>query len=118
MSDRLYEALIIVKATGTDAEIAQHAARLEDGIKKLGGRIASTQSLGRRRLAYRIARQTEGSYHLIAFHLAPEHLEPLQRQWRLSETGVRSLILSRSQPPEAASAPKPATAATAAAVAA
>lgn len=111
---RPYEAMLMLKATGTDADVAHSVTLLEEGIKKLGGRIDSTQSFGRRRLAYRIARQTEGYYHLLAFHLAPEQLEPLKRQLRLSETVVRYLMLSRPQTPVAASAPKPPTAAAAA----
>ena len=53
---REYEALIILRPGGTEQEVGQHAARLEEPIKKLGGRIENVQPMGRRRLAFRIAR--------------------------------------------------------------
>ena len=64
---RTYEALVILNATGTDAELQQAVGRLEELIKKLGGAIDKSQSFGRRRLAYRIGRQQEGFYHLASF---------------------------------------------------
>ena len=121
---RQYEALIIVKAAGTDAEVAQHVAQVEELLKKLGARLEQTQAFGRRRLAYRVARQTEGHYHFVVFQMAPDQLDELKRQLRLNETVVRYLILSRASkpasvppgPPSAsagAGAPKPASAAVA-----
>lgn len=94
--NRLYEALVILKATGTEEELTQSVNRLEEPIKKLGGQIDRSVSWGRRRLAYRIARQTEGYYHLVQFRLGPNQLEELKRLLRLNDTIVRFLILNRS----------------------
>lgn len=91
-----YEALIIVNAAGTDAEVARVVAQVEEPIKKLGGTIASSKGLGRRRLAYRIAKQQEGYYQLLEFQLPTEQVEELKRLLRLNETVVRFLILNRS----------------------
>ena len=124
---RQYEALIIVKAAGTDAEVARAVAQVEALLKKLGARVEQTQAFGRRRLAYRIARQTEGHYHFVVFHMAPAQLDELKRQLRLNDTVVRYLILSRApakpaaappgppSTPAGAGAPKPAAAAVASA---
>ncbi len=73
---REYEAMVIVRASGTEQELAQQAARLEEPIKKLGGRVDNVQPMGRRRLAFRIARQTEGCYYVVRFHA------PTQRSYR------------------------------------
>lgn len=108
---RQYEALIMVKAAGTDADVAQHVAQVEELLKKLGARLEQTQAFGRRRLAYRIARQTEGHYHFVVFQMEPAHLDELKRQLRLHDVVVRYLILSRTSTPAAA---KPAEAAVAA----
>ena len=95
--NREYEALIILKSTGTDAEIAQAVTQVEEPIKKLGGIIGGSKLYGRRRLAYRIARQQEGYYHLFEFHIATEQVEELKRVLRLNEAIVRFLILSHSE---------------------
>lgn len=96
---RDYEVLMLLKATGTDAEVAQAVAQVEEPIKKLGGVIATSKPYGRRRLSYRIARHTEGYYQFIEFRLAPEQIEELKRLLRLQDTVVRFLILSRSEHP-------------------
>ncbi len=94
MTTRTYEALVILKSAGTEQEVAQSAAQLEEPIKRLGGRLESSQSWGRRRLAFRIARQVEGYYHLLRFSAPTEQLGELKRLFRLNEGIVRFLILS------------------------
>jgi len=51
--------------------------------------------MGRRRLAFRIARQAEGYYHLLRFWADPDQIGELERLFRLNEAIVRFLILSR-----------------------
>ena len=99
---RRYEVLIILKAAGTDAELAQSVSQIEEPIKKLGGQIECSQSFGRRRLAYRIARQSEGHYQFVQFGMLPDHVNELKRLLRLNETIVRFLILNRTDHEQAA----------------
>ena len=103
---RDYEALIILRTAGTEQEIAQQAAQLGEQIKKVGGRVETSQSMGRRRLAFRIARQAEGYYHLLRFQAPTEQIGELDRLFRLNEAVVRFIILSGDEvsPPAAAAA--------------
>lgn len=94
--NRDYEAMIIVKALGTDADVAQAVAQVEEPFKKLGGRITGSKGLGRRRLAYRIGRQQEGYYQLLDFQMDPLQVDELKRLLRLNETIVRFLVLNRA----------------------
>ena len=94
---RGYEALIIVKAHGTEQEIARTASHLEEPIKKLGGTVESAQSLGRRRLAFRIDRQTEGHYYFIRFQAPTDQMVELERLFRLNESVVRFMILTADE---------------------
>jgi small subunit ribosomal protein S6 len=94
--NRDYEALVIVKALGTDADVAQAVAQAEEPIKKLGGRVTASKPLGRRRLAYRIGRQQEGYYQLFDFQMDPLQVDELKRLLRLNETVVRFLVLNRA----------------------
>lgn len=93
---RPYEALFILKTTGTEAELAQSVKQVEEPVKKLGGQIDSSVGWGRRRLAYQIARHGEGHYHLLQFRVEPKHLEELKRLFRLNELIVRFLVLNRA----------------------
>ncbi len=104
MTTRHYEALVILKSAGTEQEITQQAARLEEPIQKLGGTMESVQSMGRRRLAFRIARQTEGCYYLLRFLAPAEQIVELERRLRLNEAIVRFMILSEDEQPSPAAA--------------
>ena len=97
MTTRDYEALIILKTAGTEQEIAQQAAQLGEQIKKVGGRVETSQSMGRRRLAFRISRQAEGHYHLLRFQAPTEQIGELDRLFRLNEAIVRFIILSEDE---------------------
>lgn len=108
---RDYEALVILKSAGTEQEIARHAAQLEELIKKLGGRLDTSQNMGRRRLAFRISRQTEGFYYLLRFHAPTERVVELERLFRLNETIIRFIILNASEVGSPAASARPAAAA-------
>ena len=94
---RDYEALFILKAIGSEQEMARQASVLEEQVKKLGGRVETSNPMGRRRLAFRIARQTEGFYHLLRFEAPTDHVAELERLFRLNETIVRFIILSADE---------------------
>ena len=94
---RGYEALIILKTVGTEAELARQASQLEEQVKKLGGSVEHSQNMGRRKLAFRISRQTEGYYHLLRFQAPTEQVAELERFFRLNEAIVRFIILSESE---------------------
>lgn len=89
--------MIILKAAGTEQDIARSAAQLEEPIKKLGGRIDSSQGWGRRKLAFRIARQAEGYYHLLRFTAPTDRVAEIKRLFRLNEAIVRFVILNRTE---------------------
>ena len=94
---RSYEALVILRTAGTEQDAARQLAGLEDPIKKIGGKIQTAQSLGRRRLAFRISRQGEGVYHLLRFSAPPEQVKELERFYQLNETIVRFIILTEEE---------------------
>ena len=103
---RGYEALIILKPSGTEEEIVRHAAGLDAQVKKLGGAIESAQPLGRRRLAFPILRQTEGFYYLLRFTAPTQQIGELERFFRFNESIVRFVILTQDE-----AAPMPAASA-------
>ena len=107
MVTRPYEALFILKTTGTEAELAQSVKQVEEPVKKLGGQIDSSVGWGRRRLAYQIAHHGEGHYHLLQFRVEPQHLDELKRLFRLNELIVRFLVLNRDGAPAPTAAPAP-----------
>ena len=64
--------------------------------------------MGRRKLAFRIARHTEGHSYLLRFNAPTGHVVELERLFRLNEAVVRFMILSADEvapPAQAAAAP-------------
>ena len=94
---RGYEALVILKAAGTEQDVARQAARLEEPIKKLGGSIDSSHGMGRRKLAFRINRNAEGYYYLLRFQAPTGQLGELDRLFRLNDAIVRFMILGQDE---------------------
>ncbi|PIQ83639.1 MAG: 30S ribosomal protein S6 [Candidatus Omnitrophica bacterium CG11_big_fil_rev_8_21_14_0_20_63_9] len=113
MTTRDYEALVIFKTVGGEQDLARHASQLEEHIKRVGGRIESSQNLGRRRLAFRISRQSEGYYQVLRFHAPTEQIGELERLFRLNDTIVRFMILNAEELPVAAAQAQPQPAAAA-----
>ena len=97
-----YEALFILRPGGTEQDVNRSAAQLEEPIKRLGGRIDTSQQMGRRRLAFRIAKQAEGYYHLMRFSAPTDQLRELERLFRLNEGIVRFMILDAAELPDLA----------------
>ncbi len=104
---RGYEALFILKTTGSEQDTAKTASQAETLVKKFDGAIEHSQSMGRRRLAFRIGRQTEGFYHVVRFAAPPERVRELERQLRLQEGILRFMVVSQDE----TRAPEPAVAA-------
>jgi small subunit ribosomal protein S6 len=94
---RDYEALVIMKSTGTEQEVARQAAALEEPIKKVGGTLKNSLGLGRRKFAFRILRQTEGYYYVLRFGAPTAQLAELDRLLRLNESIVRFMILTADE---------------------
>jgi len=114
-----YEMLCIVSTRLAEGNPAAAQEMLTGEIKKAGGQIQSLQVMGRKRLAYPIARQQEGLYLLVYFSQPPASAPVLRSNLRMNEFIMRILILKRdgSEPippdpalavPAEAAAPAPA----------
>ena len=91
---RVYEAMFIFKPGVSDQDLAQSAAKVEEPIQKLGGRVESSKGWGRRRLAFRIRKQSEGHYHVVRFEAPTDGVVELGRLFRLNESILRFVILN------------------------
>ena len=94
---RDYEALVILRSSGTEQDVARQAGHLEEPIKKMGGQLTTSQSMGRRRLAFRISRQAEGHYYLLRFRAPTAQIAELERTFRWNDAVVRFMILTADE---------------------
>ncbi len=86
-----YEILVIFDPRPTDEEIAALLGKLQDNLKALGALVGKAESWGKRRLAYDIRKQREGTYTVIECSAAPSVIREFERQLGLNEQVLRFL---------------------------
>jgi small subunit ribosomal protein S6 len=86
---RAYDVLIIVDPRPTEEEVAQLTTRLQESCVALGGEVVSMENWGKRRLAFEIRKQREGTYVLLQIKAEPSAVREFERQLRLNESVLR-----------------------------
>jgi small subunit ribosomal protein S6 len=88
---RPYEILVIVDPRPTDEEVTALLTQLGDNLKSLGGEVVKVDNWGKRRLAYDISKQREGTYAVLDVSAEPAMVKEFERQLRLNENVLRFL---------------------------
>ena len=86
-----YEILVIFDPRPTDEDIAALLIKLQENLKTLGAEVGKAESWGKRRLAYEIRKQREGTYAVIECSAEPTVIKEFERQLRLNEQVLRFL---------------------------
>ena len=88
---RPYEVLVIVDPRPTDEEIVALLAQLGEQVTSLGAEIIKMENWGKRRLAYDMRKQREGTYAVLEVSAEPSMVKEFERQLRLNEQVLRFL---------------------------
>ena len=88
---RPYEILVIVDPRPTDEEVTALLTQLGEQVKTLGAEVQKVDSWGKRRLAYDIKKQREGTYAVFEVSAEPSMVKEFERQLRLNENVLRFL---------------------------
>ena len=91
-----YEALYILNPALDEESIAALVAKFK-AVVEAGDYAAQVEAWGQRRLAYPINDLMEGYYVLMTFTALPGVPAELDRQFRINENVMRSLIVSKDQ---------------------
>ncbi|HZN49964.1 MAG TPA: 30S ribosomal protein S6, partial [Methylomirabilota bacterium] len=86
---RPYEVLVIVDPRPTDEEVAALLEQLGEQLKTLGAEVTKVDNWGKRRLAYDIRKQREGTYAVFEVSAEPSMVKEFERQVRLNENVLR-----------------------------
>jgi small subunit ribosomal protein S6 len=103
---RPYEILVIVDPRPADEEVAALLAQLGEQLKGLGAEVTSVDNWGKRRLAYDMRKQREGTYAVLAVSAEPAMIKEFERQLRLNE-GVLRFLSTRVPVRRKSRSPKP-----------
>ena len=88
---RPYEILVIVDPRPTDEEVTALLTQLGEQVKGLGADVGNVDNWGKRRLAYEIRKQREGTYAVFTVSAEPAMVKEFERQLRLNENVLRFL---------------------------
>ena len=119
---RRYDLVLVISPTAEDDRRAKIVADAEAQIVGAGGEVSRNDDWQLRPLAFEIAHEKEGEYHLLQFTAPTSVLESLSHNLRIDDAVLRFRIIREipgtpaapeSAPPIVAGTPVPAAAAAA-----
>jgi small subunit ribosomal protein S6 len=82
---------VIVDPRPSDEEVAALLTQLSEQVASLGAGVIKMENWGKRRLAYDIRKQREGTYAVLEVSAEPSIVKEFERQLRLNENVLRFL---------------------------
>ena len=92
-----YEVAVVVSAQITDEERAAVVEQVKAYIARRGGNVTEVEDWGKRRLAYEIAKQSEGYYYFVKVDAEPTMSVELEKDLRIMENVLRYLIVREEE---------------------
>jgi small subunit ribosomal protein S6 len=90
---RHYENLVIVKPTLTEEETKASIAAIEEVLTSNGAEIIARDEMGTRKLAYPIAKNERGYFHVVYYTMAPSSIAEVERRFRINEDLLRFVTI-------------------------
>ena len=94
MSERVYEILFIADPNLGEPEVDALTATVQGYVEKEGARVQKVEKWGKKRLAYLVKKQREGSYVLLTVEGKAAIIKELERRIRVTD-GVLKFITVR-----------------------
>jgi small subunit ribosomal protein S6 len=82
---------VIIDPRPADEEVAMLLTQLSEQVTSLGAEVVKMENWGKRRLAYDIRKQREGTYAVLEVSAEPSTIKEFERQLRLNENVLRFL---------------------------
>ena len=90
---RVYEVVFIVDPDTGEEDFTRLTETLQHIVSDQGGTITKTENMGRRQLAYRIGRKTDGVFMLFEIEGTGAEIAELERRMRVSDQVMRYLTV-------------------------
>ena len=89
-----YESIIIVNPEVEETGLKE----LEDkftGLINENGKVESVENMGKKKLAYEIKKQKEGTYMLFNFEAKPDSIAELERVYRITDEIMKFIVVRK-----------------------
>ena len=93
-----YETMYILRPDIAEDEVNNHIEKYNKLLEEFGGTILDSQSRGKRRLAYQIAKHREGIYVQLSHQGDGQHIFKIEKAMRLSEDVIRYMTVKQEGP--------------------
>jgi len=93
-----YETMYILRPDIAEDEVSNHIEKYNKLLEEFGGTILDSQSRGKRRLAYQIAKHREGIYVQLSHQGDGQHIFKIEKAMRLSEDVIRYMTVKQEGP--------------------
>ena len=90
---RKYEVMFIIRPDVSEEEVDKVIAQMESAVTQTEGRIEKVEKMGRRRLAYRVARCREGLYVLFTLEGSGDTVKEFERRLKVSDAVIKFLTV-------------------------
>ena len=90
---RIYEVVFIIDPATGEEDSTRLVENLQKIVTDQGGAITKSESMGRRQLAYKIGRNTEGVFMLFEIEGTGGEIAELERRMRVSDQVMRYLTV-------------------------
>jgi small subunit ribosomal protein S6 len=90
---RQYELMVILDPELEERTVAPSLDQFLNVVRQGGGTVEKVDIWGRRRLAYEIAKKTEGIYAVVDLEAEPDTVKELDRQLNLNEAVLRTKVI-------------------------
>lgn len=88
-----YELLTVFKPNLDAEEVDKLIAKLNETIVEFGGKVNSTDKIGRKKLAYDIQNFRDGFFVVLNLSLPSDKIAEFKRQLRLSDNILRTMFM-------------------------
>lgn len=94
---KTYELLAIFKPNLDADEVEKNISKINSDISGFGGKVESTDKIGRKKLAYEVQNFRDGFFTSIILSLPADKVAEFKRQLRLNDSVLRTMFMEVSQ---------------------
>ena len=90
---KTYELLTVFKPNLDAEEVDKLIAKLNESIVSFGGKVESTDKIGRKKLAYDIENFRDGFFASLVLTMPSDKVAEFKRQLKLNDNIIRTMFL-------------------------
>lgn len=88
-----YESVCIIEPNNDNAQISNILVKIQNKIAEFSDQPINIENLGKKKLAYKIRKFTDGIYLIINFQCEPQYVTELERYYRITNEIMKFIVV-------------------------